>query len=171
MICDANGGMCIAGVFGGLDSGVSDSTTNVFLESAYFNPVSIRKTARRHGLNTDASFRFERGVDPANTVYVLKRAALLIQEVAGGEISSNIIDGYGTIKCGKKPRNITFAALAQKIYGNTAKIYGNTNKIYSNAYTRIFKVGGGSNRNVQLSILVQKGRISVRQFDYQYLEV
>jgi len=96
IICDANGGMCIGGVFGGLDSGVSDSTVNIFLESAYFNPVWIRKTARRHGLNTDASFRFERGCDPNNTVYVLKRAALLIKELAGGTISSDIVDVYPT---------------------------------------------------------------------------
>jgi phenylalanyl-tRNA synthetase beta chain len=94
MICDAEKPMCIGGVFGGLDSGVTESTTNVFLECAYFNPVSIRKTARRHGLNTDASFRFERGCDPANTIYILKRCALLIQEVAGGEISSEIMDEY-----------------------------------------------------------------------------
>ena len=90
MICNDQGGMCIAGVFGGEQSGVSDSTTNIFLESAYFNPVSIRKTAKRHGLSTDASFRFERGIDPNNTIYALKRAAMLIQEVAGGEIASQI---------------------------------------------------------------------------------
>ncbi|CCG53028.1 Phenylalanine--tRNA ligase beta subunit [Flavobacterium indicum GPTSA100-9 = DSM 17447] len=94
MICDESGPMCIAGVFGGLHSSVSESTTNVFLESAYFNPVSIRKTAKRHGLSTDASFRFERGIDPEITAYALKRAALLIQEVAGGEITSDIIDIY-----------------------------------------------------------------------------
>ena len=94
MICDEEKPMCIGGVFGGQDSGVTEQTTNIFLESAYFNPVSIRKTARRHGLNTDASFRFERGCDPANTIYILKRCALLIQEVAGGEISSEIVDIY-----------------------------------------------------------------------------
>jgi phenylalanyl-tRNA synthetase beta chain len=94
MICNAEKPMCIGGVFGGLDSGVSETTQHVFLESAYFNPVSIRKTARRHGLNTDASFRFERGCDPTNTIYVLKRCALLIQEVAGGSISSEIVDIY-----------------------------------------------------------------------------
>ena len=94
MICNAEKPMCIGGVFGGLDSGVTETTQNVFLESAYFNPVSIRKTARRHGLNTDASFRFERGCDPTNTIYVLKRCALLIQEVAGGTISSEIVDVY-----------------------------------------------------------------------------
>jgi len=94
MICDVEKPMCIGGVFGGLTSGVTEKTVNVFLESAYFNPVSIRKTARRHGLNTDASFRFERGCDPLNTIYVLKRCALLIQEVAGGTISSDITDIY-----------------------------------------------------------------------------
>ena len=94
MVCNAEEGMCIAGVFGGLTSGVSNKTNKVFLESAYFNPVSVRKTAKRHTLSTDASFRFERGVDPNNTVYALKRAALLIKEVAGGEISSEIVDLY-----------------------------------------------------------------------------
>ena len=94
MICDENGPLCIAGVFGGKESGVSESTTSIFLESAYFNPVSVRKTAKRHQLNTDASFRFERGIDPAITDYALKRAALLIQEVAGGEITSDLIDVY-----------------------------------------------------------------------------
>ncbi|MDR0714987.1 MAG: phenylalanine--tRNA ligase subunit beta [Bacteroidales bacterium] len=92
MICHAQGGMCIGGVFGGLASGITSQTTDVFLESACFNPVYIRRTARRHGLNTDASFRFERGIDPLNTVYALKRAALLIKEIAGGSISSEIID-------------------------------------------------------------------------------
>ena len=92
MICNAEEPMCIAGVFGGQDSGISEQTTNVFLESAYFDPVSIRKTARRHQLSTDASFRYERGCDPNNTLYVLKRCALLIQEVAGGEIAMDIVD-------------------------------------------------------------------------------
>ncbi len=94
MICDGEKPMCIAGVFGGLHSGVTEGTTSIFLESAYFNPVSIRKTAKRHGLNTDASFRFERGIDPNITEYALKRAALLIQEIAGGEITSDISDAY-----------------------------------------------------------------------------
>lgn len=94
MICDDKGPMCIAGVFGGKNSGVTENTTNIFLESAYFNPVSIRKTAKRHMLSTDASFRFERGIDPTITEYALKRAALLIQEVAGGEITSDVIDVY-----------------------------------------------------------------------------
>ncbi len=93
MICNATEGMCIAGVFGGVNSGVTESTTNIFLESAYFNPVSIRKCAKRHGLNTDASFRFERGIDPETVVYAAKRAALLIQELAGGKLSE-ITDIY-----------------------------------------------------------------------------
>lgn len=94
MICSATRPMCIAGVFGGLDSGISDTTTDVFIESAYFNPVWVRKTAKRHGLNTDASFRFERGIDPNLQVYAVKRAALLMRELAGGTISSEIIDIY-----------------------------------------------------------------------------
>ena len=94
MICNVEEPMCIAGVFGGLTSGVKSSTQNIFLESAYFNAVSVRKTAKRHGLKTDASFRFERGTDPDMTVYALKRAALLIQQVAGGSISSDIVDLY-----------------------------------------------------------------------------
>ncbi|SDS20100.1 phenylalanyl-tRNA synthetase beta subunit [Formosa sp. Hel1_31_208] len=94
MICDAEKPMCIAGVFGGAHSGVTENTTSIFLESAYFNPVSIRKTAKRHGLNTDASFRFERGIDPNLADYALKRAALLIADIAGGEISSDVLDFY-----------------------------------------------------------------------------
>lgn len=94
MICNPKEGMCIAGVFGGIKSGVSDSTKNIFLESAYFNPVSIRKTSKRHGLKTDASFRFERGADPEITVWALKRASMLIREIAGGQISSEIVDVY-----------------------------------------------------------------------------
>lgn len=94
MICNTEVPMCIAGVFGGLDSGVTEATTDVFLESAYFNPTSVRKTARRHGLNTDSSFRFERGVDPNNTLYVLKLAALMVKELAGGEITGPLCDNY-----------------------------------------------------------------------------
>lgn len=92
MICSAERPMCIAGVFGGLDSGVSETTTNVFIESAYFNPVWVRKTAKRFGLNTDSSFRFERGVDPNMQLYAVKRAALLMKELAGGEIAGEVID-------------------------------------------------------------------------------
>lgn len=110
MICNAEEPMCLAGVFGGLDSGISDSTTDIFIECAYFNPVTIRKTARRHGLNTDASFRYERGIDPNNTIYVLKLAAMLIKEVAGGTISSDIIDVYS-----KKIDDFTVEITREKI--------------------------------------------------------
>lgn len=96
MICSATKPMCIAGVFGGQDSGISDTTTDVFIESAYFNPVWIRKTAKRFGLSTDASFRYERGIDPDMQVYALKRAALLMCELAGGQIASEITDHYPT---------------------------------------------------------------------------
>ena len=95
MICDADSNpLCIAGVFGGIDSGVTERTTSVFLESAYFNPVAVRKTAKRHALNTDASFRFERGIDINFTEYALKRAALLLEEYAGGKIASDVMDFY-----------------------------------------------------------------------------
>ncbi|TAL57914.1 MAG: phenylalanine--tRNA ligase subunit beta [Bacteroidetes bacterium] len=94
MICSANEPLCLAGVLGGQKSGVTNETKNIFLESAYFSPVSIRKTSKHHGLKTDASFRFERGADPNITVYALQRAALLIKEVAGGNISSDIVDIY-----------------------------------------------------------------------------
>ncbi|MGX1929076.1 phenylalanine--tRNA ligase subunit beta [Flagellimonas sp. 2504JD4-2] len=94
MICDTEKPMCIAGVFGGSYSGVTENTTSIFLESAYFDPISIRKSAKRHGLNTDASFRFERGIDINMTEYALKRAAALIREIAGGDISSEVVDLY-----------------------------------------------------------------------------
>ena len=94
MICNAEEAMCLAGVFGGLESGTTEETKNVFIESAYFNPTSIRKSARRHGFNTDASFRFERGIDPNITIYALKQAALLIKELAGGTVSMDIVDVY-----------------------------------------------------------------------------
>ena len=94
MICDGEKPMCIAGVFGGINTGVTENTKSIFLESAYFDPVSVRKTAKRHGLNTDASFRFERGVDINSVEYCLRRAALLIREIAGGDITSDIIDLY-----------------------------------------------------------------------------
>ncbi len=94
MVCNTEAPMCIAGVFGGLESGITENTTNVFLESACFDPVFVRKTARRHGLSTDASFRFERGTDPNIVLYALKRAALLVQELGGGKITSEIIDIY-----------------------------------------------------------------------------
>ncbi len=94
MICNAKEPMCIAGVFGGLDSGVTNNTKSIFIESAYFDPTSIRKTAKYHKLNTDASFRYERGCDPNITVYALKRAALLVKELCGGVISSDVVDVY-----------------------------------------------------------------------------
>ena len=94
MICNAEEPMCIAGVFGGLKSGVTEKTTDIFLESAYFHPTWVRKTARRQALNTDASFRFERGIDNNNLIYVLKRAALMVQELAGGEVCGDIIDTH-----------------------------------------------------------------------------
>lgn len=104
MIANKDEAMCIAGVFGGLESGVTENTKNVFLESAYFDPVTIRKTSRRHQLQTDASFRYERGCDPNNTIYVLQRAALLIQEVAGGQVAMNVTD---TINGDFKPWPVT----------------------------------------------------------------
>ncbi len=94
MICNTNNGMCMAGVFGGDKSGVTEKTRNIFLESAHFDPATIRKTAKYHGLYTDASFRFERGADINMTLYALKRAALLIEELAGGKISSEVVDVY-----------------------------------------------------------------------------
>ncbi|WP_153795805.1 phenylalanine--tRNA ligase subunit beta [Foetidibacter luteolus] len=98
MICNASEGMCIAGVFGGIGSGVKETTRNIFLESAWFNPVDIRRTSLKHGLRTDAAARFEKGVDISNTVTVLKRAALLIKEIAGGEIASDVVDVYPSPK-------------------------------------------------------------------------
>lgn len=94
MICDARKPMAIAGVFGGLDSGVTESTTSIFIESAWFNPASVRRTARRHGLSTDASFRYERGTDPQITVYAARVAALMVKELAGGEICGPVVDEY-----------------------------------------------------------------------------
>ncbi len=95
MICDGNEkGMCIAGVFGGAESGVTANTTDIFLESAWFNPIDIRKTSFRHGLRTDAAMRFEKNVDISNSLNVLKRAAALIVELAGGTISGDWIDVY-----------------------------------------------------------------------------
>ena len=94
MICNAENGMCIAGIFGGMNSGVTGKTKSIFIESACFNPASIRKSSKYHGLKTDASFRFERGTDPDNTIYAMKRAALLIKEICGGIVSSEIVDVY-----------------------------------------------------------------------------
>ncbi len=115
MICDAVKPMCIAGVFGGENSGVTEHTTSIFLESAYFNPISVRKSAKRHSLNTDASFRFERGIDPNITEYALKRAALLIQEVAGGYVTNNLVDIYPK-RIEDSPVHFSFAN-AEKLIG------------------------------------------------------
>ena len=106
MIANKEEAMCIAGVFGGLESGVTENTKNIFLESAYFDPVTIRKTSRRHQLQTDASFRYERGCDPCNTIYVLKRAAMLIQELAGGEFVGTIHDNIASQEL-LKPWSVT----------------------------------------------------------------
>ncbi|MCD4833924.1 MAG: phenylalanine--tRNA ligase subunit beta, partial [Bacteroidales bacterium] len=114
MICDEKNGMCIAGVFGGISSGVTENTKNIFIESAHFNSVYVRKTAKRHDLHTDASFRFERGSDPNITVYALKRAALLIKEIAGGEISSEIVDIYPELVANYKVE-LTFKNLKRLI--------------------------------------------------------
>lgn len=94
VICDAKRPMCLAGVFGGMDSGVVDSTTDIFIEAAYFNPVTVRKSARRYGLNTDSSFRFERGVDPEMGAYAVRRAAMLVAQLAGGIVASEVVDLY-----------------------------------------------------------------------------
>ena len=115
MICDAEKPMCIAGVFGCMDSGVTETTTSIFLESAYFNPISVRKTAKRHGLNTDASFRFERGIDPNITEYALMVAAIMMEEIAGGEISSDVVDIY--------PKKIEDHQVFLS-YENTARLIG-----------------------------------------------
>lgn len=115
MISNKQAGMCIAGIFGGIDSGIKPSTKNIFLESAYFDAVSVRKTSKFHGLKTDASFRYERGTDPNITVYALKRAAMLIKEIAGGNISSHIIDIY--------PHPVSNFSVALS-YANCDKIIG-----------------------------------------------
>jgi len=124
MIADASGGLCIAGVFGGWDSGVSESTTAIFLESACFHPVHVRKSAKQHALHTDSSFRFERGTDPEMTVYALKRAAKMIEEICGGKVSSKIIDLY-PVKVAAKQIEITYdyltSIIGQEIEKSTVK--------------------------------------------------
>ena len=117
MICNKEEAMCIAGVFGGLDSGSTETTTDVFIESAYFHPTWVRKTARRHGLNTDASFRFERGIDPNITIYCLKLAALLVKELAGGTISSEIKD-----ICVAPAQDFVVELAYEKIYSLVGKV-------------------------------------------------
>ncbi|MCC8361215.1 phenylalanine--tRNA ligase subunit beta [Salinimicrobium sediminilitoris] len=120
MICDAEKPLAIAGVFGGIGSGVTSGTTNLFIESAYFNPVTVRKTAKRHSLNTDASFRYERGIDPNITEYALKRAVLLIQELAGGSVSSDI-DDYYPKKVEDFPVFLTFEKINSLVGQNLSK--------------------------------------------------
>ena len=120
MICDAEKPLAIAGVFGGISSGVTSGTNNLFIESAYFNPVTVRKTAKRHGLNTDASFRYERGIDPNITEYALKRAVLLIQELAGGSVSSDI-DDYYPKKVEDFPVFLTFEKINSLVGQNLSK--------------------------------------------------
>ncbi|NVN93835.1 MAG: phenylalanine--tRNA ligase subunit beta [Bacteroidetes bacterium] len=124
MICNANEGMCIAGVFGGAKSGVTTTTKNIFLESAYFDATTIRKTSKFHGLKTDASFRYERGCDPNITVYALKRAILLIKELAGGSVSSEIMDVYPTPierKCVEISYQNTYRLIGKVIEKNIIK--------------------------------------------------
>ena len=117
MICNKEEAMCIAGVFGGLDSGSTEATTDVFIESAYFHPTWVRKTARRHGLNTDASFRFERGIDPNGVIYCLKLAALMVKELAGGTISSEIKD-----VCAAAPQDFVVDLSYEKVNSLIGKV-------------------------------------------------
>ena len=117
MICDKEQPMCIAGVFGGLDSGSTETTKDVFLESAYFHPTWVRKTARRHGLNTDASFRFERGIDPNGTIYCLKLAAMMVKELAGGTISSEVKD-----VCTAPAQDFIVELSYEKVYSLVGKV-------------------------------------------------
>jgi phenylalanyl-tRNA synthetase beta chain len=155
MICNTKEGMCIAGVFGGIKSGISDSTKNIFLESAYFNPVTIRKTSKRHGLKTDASFRFERGADPNITIWALKRAIMLIKEVAGGMISSDIIDVYPNpiknVQVDVNYNNIN-RLIGKKIESQTVK------KILSLLDIEIINDDG-----VNLKLLIPSYRVDVKQ--------
>jgi len=155
MICNPEEGMCIAGVFGGIKSGVTATTKNIFLESAYFNPVSIRKTSKRHGLKTDASFRFERGADPNNTIWALKRAIMLIKEIAGGKISSDVVDVYPNpiknVQVDINYNNIN-RLIGKKIEPDTVK------KILSLLDIEITKDNG-----VNLKLVIPSYRVDVKQ--------
>ncbi len=154
MICNSTEGMCIAGVFGGVKSGVTDSTKNIFLESAYFNPVSIRKTSKRHSLKTDASFRFERGADPGITTWALKRAILLIREIAGGKISSDIIDIYP---------NPVKNVLVDVSYNNINRLIGK--KIEEGTVKKILSlldIGIISDDSISLKLTIPSYRVDVR---------
>lgn len=155
MICDAQKPMCIAGVFGGLDSGVTKATTDVFLESACFHPTWVRKTARRFAMNTDASFRFERGLDPNQTLYVLKRAALLIKEIAGGQITGEIQDIYPE-EIKPYPVNITYKKI-NTLIGKEIPVETVKNILSSLEMEIVSETPEG------LSILVPVYRIDVRR--------
>jgi len=155
MICNETESMCIAGVFGGLHSGVKDTTTSIFIESAYFDSVYVRKTARRHTLSTDASFRFERGTDPNGTIYALKRAALLIKEVAGGEISSEIVDVYPNPVADFKV-DVTYANIKRLIGVDLGK--ERIKKILDALEIRI-----EAERETGLSLLVPPYRVDVKR--------
>ncbi len=155
MICNESEPMCMAGIFGGLHSGVSEKTKDIFLESAYFNPVWVRKTARRHGLSTDSSFRFERGADPNNTLYTLKRCALLIKEIAGGSISSNVVDVYPNPVPDFKV-HVTFSGIANLIGKEIPK------ETIKNILTALeIKIDSESNEGMSLS--VPPYRVDVQQ--------
>lgn len=155
MICNPKEGMCIAGVFGGIKSGISPSTKNIFLESAYFNPVAIRKTSKRHGLKTDASFRFERGADPNITVWALKRAIMLIKELAGGKISSDIVDVY--------PNPIKNVQIDVN-YNNINRLIGK--KIESQTVKKILSlldIGIANDDGINLKLIIPSYRVDVKQ--------
>ncbi|MDR2383532.1 MAG: phenylalanine--tRNA ligase subunit beta [Prevotellaceae bacterium] len=158
MICDQNKPMCIAGVFGGIDSGVTDNTANVFIESAYFNPVRIRKTSRYHGLITDSSFRFERGTDPDMTVYALKRAALLMKELGEGEISSDIVDVYEQVV---EPAQIAMS------YSNIERVAGkNIPAAEIKSIVQALEMKIIDEKNDSFTVLVPSYRVDVkREFD------
>ncbi|HEX7494931.1 MAG TPA: phenylalanine--tRNA ligase subunit beta [Bacteroidales bacterium] len=154
MICNTNEGMCIAGVFGGIKSGVTDSTKNIFLESAYFNPVSIRKTSKRHSLKTDASFRFERGADPGITTWALKRAILLIREIAGGMISSDIVDVYP---------NPFKNVLVDVNYNNVNRLIGkNIEQFTVKKILSLLDIGIISDDGVNLKLSIPSYRVDVK---------
>jgi phenylalanyl-tRNA synthetase beta chain len=155
MICNTKEGMCIAGVFGGIKSGVTDSTKNIFLESAYFNPVAIRKTSRRHGLKTDASFRFERGADPNITIWALKRAIMLIKEVAGGNISSDIKDAYPS-----KIKNVR----VDVNYDNINRLIGKKiEPVTVKKILRLLDIEIAHEDGVNLKLLIPSYRVDVKQ--------
>jgi phenylalanyl-tRNA synthetase beta chain len=155
MICNAEEPMGIGGVFGGSKSGVKETTKNIFLESAWFDPVFIRKTARHHGLHTDASFRFERGTDPNGVIYALKRAALLIKEIAGGTISSEIVDVY--------PRKAEFFRVDVS-YKNIARLIGkNLGKETIKGILASLEIEIESETDAGLSLLVPPYRVDVKR--------